>query len=245
MGEPLPEKNLDSTIVAIHQPNYIPWLGYFYKMAKCDYFVYLDSVQYPRGQSFAARNRIKTPTGPIFLTIPISVPHGHQGKISYLDVEFADLKWKAKHLRTIQLNYKRAPFFEEIFELYRSQLEHHHQFVELNIGLIETFAEYLEIRSKRVRLSNILKTTRKKNELIIDICKKIGAETYLSGTGGGKEYNDENLLNQHGIKLVYNDFKHPVYPQLWGDFIPNLSIIDLLFNCGPQSKTVLFNPQQL
>lgn len=230
-----------NTTVAIHQPNYLPWLGYFHKLANCDIFVYLDSVQYPRGQSFAARNRIKTPNGVSFLTIPVSIPKGKEGKVKYSEVNLAHQKWKKKHLKTVENSYKRAPYFEDIFTLYESQIKQKNQFLEITIGLIEAFANYLQIDTERVRLSEILSNQRQKTELIIDICQKLGAGTYLSGRGGGKDYNDERLLNKNGINLRYDDFVHPVYPQLWGAFESHLSIIDLLFNCGPDSQKILLN----
>ena len=226
-------------IMAMHQPNYIPWLGYFHKMAHCNIFVYLDTVQYPRGQSFSPRNRIKTPNGITFLTIPLRHPSGREGKVTYREMEFAGEQWKQKHLKAVELNYKRAPYFEEIFELYRQQLDRHHHFVELNIGLIETFADYLGISCERVRLSRILTEFGHKTQLIVDICRAVEANVYLSGTGGGEDYNDEVYLQANGIELRYNRFEHPVYPQLWGEFAPNLSILDVLFNCGAQARGFL------
>lgn len=225
--------------VAIHQPNYIPWLGYFHKMAQSNIFVYLDAVQYPRGQSFSPRNRIKTPNGVIFVTIPVQIPGGKSGKVRYTEVRCADDKWKNKHLKTIEMSYKRSPFFKEIFELYRSELTKPVGFTDLNIGLIENFADYLGINTKRARLSDLLPSFRQKTELIVDICKVLEADTYLSGTGGGRDYNDEETLRKSGIELIYNEFNHPKYPQLWGEFEPGLSILDVLFNCGPQSREFL------
>ncbi len=223
----------------MHQPNYIPWLGYFHKMANCNIFVYLDAVQYPRGRSFSPRNRIKTPNGVTFLTIPLRHPAGRERKVTYLEMEFAGEHWKQKHLKTVELNYRRAPYFSEIFELYREQVLRHHCFVELNIGLIETFADYLAIPTPRVRLSELLKDFGQKSQLIVDICRAVDAEVYLSGVGGGEEYNDEAYLKQNGITLRYDRFEHPVYPQLWGDFAANLSILDVLFNCGKAAREFL------
>lgn len=228
-------------IFSIHQPNYLPYTGYFYKIAVSDVFVVLDSVQYPRGQSFSARNRIKTPQGAVYLTIPVAIPSDNEGKVSYLEVEFADSKWKEKHIKTLAANYKRAPFFNEIMDIYSETLTANNRFTELNINLINAFLKYLKINTKIVQLSELLKEFGKKTNLIIDIGKALNAGTYLSGTGGGKEYNDESLLTQNGISLVYSKFKHPVYQQLWGGFIPNLSIIDFLFNCGPESRNILLN----
>jgi len=226
-------------IMAMHQANYIPWIGYFHKMAHADVFVYLDTVQYPRGRSFSARNKIKSPNGEIFLTIPISVPKGKEHKVLYTEIEFADHKWKEKHKKTIQLNYKKAPFFDEIFPLYTQEIDRSSTLLELNINLIEAIATYLNINNQRLKLSEILSTFGQKTDLIIDICKATDADIYLSGTGGGKEYNDETKLKANDIKLIYDEFQHPVYKQLWSDFIPNLSILDLLFNRGQKSSQIL------
>lgn len=220
------------TVAAIHQPNYLPWPGYFHKLAAADVFVYLDAVQYPRGQSFAARNRIKTPNGVIYLTIPVSVPKGQEGKASYLEVEFAEERWRDKHLRTVEQSYRRAPHFEEVFELYRGGLERGQTFVDLNVGLIEAIAGYLGIETRRLRLSETLESFGEKTELIVDVCRAVGADVYLSGSGGGREYNDEELLAQHGIELRYDEYAYPEHQQLWDGFEPNLSVLDLLFNCG-------------
>ncbi|MBD0329021.1 MAG: WbqC family protein [Thermoleophilia bacterium] len=224
------------TTLAIHQPNYIPWPGYFHKLAAADVFVYLDAVQYPRGQSFAARNRIKTPNGVVFLTVPVSVPKGRKGKASYLEVEFADARWRERHLKTIEQSYRRAPHFEEVYALYRPEVESRETLVELNVGLIEAFSVFLGIETRRVRLSQTLESFGERTQLIVDVCRALDAEVYLSGGGGGREYNDEALLEAHGIALRYDEFAYPEYPQLWGAFEPNLSIVDLLFNCGPASR---------
>jgi hypothetical protein len=230
------------TIAAIHQPNYIPWPGYFHKLAACDVFVYLDAVQYPRGQSFAARNRIKTPNGVVFLTIPVSVPKGHEGKASYLEVELADERWRDKHLKTVEQSYKRAPHFDEVFELYRDGLERGKTLVDLNVGLIEAIAGYLGIETRRVRLSETLESFGEKSDLIVDVCKTVGADVYLSGAGGGRDYNDERLLDEHGIELRYDDYTYPEHPQLWDGFEPNLSVLDLLFNCGAGGRELVTAP---
>lgn len=221
-----------SRTVAIHQPNYLPWPGYFHKIANCDVFVYLDSVQFPRGQSFGARNRIKTPNGAAFLTIPVSVPKQHDGKAPYTEVGFADQKWKDKHRKTVAQCYRRAPYYDEVFALFEGELEPDRTFAELTIGLIEAFCSYLDIGTRRVRLSDTVESAHQKTDLIVDICRALEADAYLSGTGGGRDYNDEELLRGHGITLRYDEFSPPVYPQLWGDFEPGLSLLDLLFNCG-------------
>jgi hypothetical protein len=227
------------TTVAIHQPNYIPWPGYFHKLAACDVFVYLDAVQYPRGQSFAPRNRIKTPNGVVFLTVPVSVPKGRKGKASYLEVELADDRWRKKHLATVEQSYGRARHFDEVYPLYEREVEAAETFVGLTVGLIEAFASYLAIQARRVHLSELLPSFGQKTELVIDVCRALDASVYLSGAGGGRDYNDEALLNEHGIELRYDEFVYPEYPQLWGDFEPDLSVLDVLCNCGRESRELV------
>ena len=227
------------TTVAIHQPNYVPWPGYFHKLAAADVFVYLDAVQYPRGRSFAARNRIKTPNGAAYLIVPVSVPKGSEGKASYLEVDFADEKWRKKHLATVEQSYARAPHFEEVFPLYSKGVETGETLVELNIGLIEAVASYLGIETRRVRLSELLPSFGQKTDLIVDVCRALDASAYLSGSGGGRAYTDEAVLRERGLDLRFDEFEYPRYQQLWGDFEPNLSVLDVLFNCGPASRQLV------
>lgn len=237
MGEP----GTDETVFAMHQPNYLPWLGFFHKMAHTDVFVYLDHVQVPRGQSFAARNRVKTPQGPTWLTVPLSVPSGQEGKALYTEVSFADESWKKNHLKTLKFNYTRADHFDEVFGMYREIVEPASDFADMNMALIDAFAGYLDIDAERVRQSELGEDFGQKNQLIIELAGEIGADVYLSGTGGGTEYNDPEVLGEHGIELRYDDFEHPRYDQLWGEFESHLSIIDLLFNHGPESREILLD----
>lgn len=224
--------------MAMHQPNFLPWIGYFYKMRLCDVFVYLDSVQYPRGRSFSARTKIKGPNGAMYLTVPVSV-RGEQGKALYTEVQFADDKWREKHVKTLSLNYRKAPYFQEIMSLIEPSLREATCLVDLNIRLIDALAQYLSIETKRVRLSALQGVEGSKSSLIVNICKALGANTYVSGTGGGKEYNDEALLCENEILLRYSDFDHPTYQQLWGEFESHLSMIDLVFNLGREARHLI------
>jgi hypothetical protein len=229
-------------VVAVHQPNYVPWPGYFHKLARADVFVYLDSVQYPRGRSFAARNRIKTPNGVRYLTVPVSIPSGREGKVTYLEVELADEGWRETHLRTVEQCYRKAPSFGDVFPLYQQQLELAASFVELTTGLVDAFASYLGIETQRVRLSELDGVSGAKAELVLEVCLAVGADVYLSGSGGGRDYNDEELLASRGIELRYDEYVYPEHPQLWGPFEPNLSILDMLLNCGPASRELVGTP---
>ncbi len=229
-------------IFSIHQPNYIPWSGYFYKISRSDVFIYLDSVQYPRGQSFSARNTINTPNGKLLLTIPVSIEKGKEGKVTYMDVNYSDPKWRTKHLRTLEANYKKAPYYAEVLPLIQSVLEQELSFVDNNIQIIENVCNYLGINTKRVRLSGLLENYGNKTELIVDIGKKLNADIYLSGDGGGTEYTDEQLLAENNMKLSFTGFHHPTYKQLWTDtFVSHLSILDMLFNEGRNSMNIILD----
>ena len=223
-------------IVAIHQPNFLPWLGYFYKMLKTDRFVFLDDAQYSRG-SITSRVNIKTPEGKKWLSVPVK-KRGHSFQpISEIEVEPGTI-WN-KIPGTLQSSYGRAPYFRT----YMPQLEAilnkgHLRLVELNIALIEWLAQAFEMPTKSVKSSELPGVWGQSTERLVSICRSTGATQYLSGFGGQK-YQEEELFKQNGIDLAVYDFKHPEYPQLWGDFVPGLSAIDLLFNCGPQSAAIL------
>jgi len=224
-------------IVAIHQPNFIPWLGYFYKIYKSDVFVFLDNVQFTKN-SFQNRTRVKASQGPIWLTEPV-LTKGRFGQLTN-EVEFNNsIPWRKKHLRTLEVNYKKSSHFDNFFsklqEIYFKK--EWKMLVEFNIELTKFVCSELGFK-KRFEIASKLGVTGKATELLINICKKLGADVYLSGSGGRK-YQREELFRKAGIKVIYSDFKHPIYPQLWGSFEPNLSIIDLLLNCGEQSIDIL------
>jgi len=224
-------------IITIHQPNFLPWIGYFYKILKCERFVFLDNVQYTKN-SFINRNKIKTSQGELWLTVPVSFHFGQKIFEVKIDNSF---DWRKKHLKTLELNYRKAPFFDEIYSLieevyYKDGWE---SISDLNIELILKICNYLNIEREFIRSSD-LGVDGKATELLISIVKELNGKVYLSGFGGAK-YQEERLFEEAGIKLVYYDFQHPIYNQLYGSFIPNLSIIDLLFNSGKLSADVIRN----
>ncbi|MFQ5576992.1 MAG: WbqC family protein [Anaerolineae bacterium] len=225
-------------IVSVHQPNYLPWVGYFHKIALSGAFVFLDAVQYPRGQSVANRNKIKTAGGVQYLTVPISKPKGSRGKASYFDVAPADNRWPASHLKTLRLAYGRTPYFARYVDDLAAILQAGQSFVDTNIALIRYLLAQLNITTPVYRLSALAVEPGRKSELVVNICRSLNAGVYLSGQGA-RAYNDEALFAAHGIQLTYQQFTCPVYPQLYGAFAPNLSVVDLLFNCGPDSKQIL------
>jgi hypothetical protein len=226
-------------IAAIHQPNFIPWIGYFYKMLKSDCFVFLDDVQYIR-RGFTARVKIKTPQGENWLTAPVKKKGRYHQSVSEVELETGDI-WKKKILGTLQSSYGKAPHFKTYFPGLETILQNeHHRLAELNIELIKWLAQILKINTPMVKSSEMAGINGQSSERLVGICKAVGASRYLSGFGGQK-YQEEEIFKENGIELAVYDFKHPEYPQLWGDFIPGLSAVDLLFNCGPQSAGVLRN----
>jgi hypothetical protein len=221
----------DRTIVAIHQPNYIPWLGYFFKIAHADKFVFLDTVGYSHG-SFVNRNSIKTPNGPAWLTIPI-LKSGRSGQLIG-EVEPDNVyRWEVRHLATLRSNYGRAEFFKEIFALlepHYCDTDNRKSLADFNIGLICAVAAYLGISPQFIRSSQ-LNVSGRKTDLLLDICCAIGATAYLAG-GGSRCYQEDVKFEDAGITPVYSPFAQRRYPQLFGDFIGNLSVVDILMNCG-------------
>jgi len=204
-------------------------------MHRVDVFVLLDIVQFNKN-GYRNRVTIKTPQGTMWLTVPV-VPHFGQ-LISEVHIN-NKTDWRRKHLRTIEMNYKRAPFFTEIMTMLESVYlgQNWEVLYQFNIQLIETVCGYLKLDTPLVVASSLAPQGTSTN-LLIDIVKKLKGDVYYSGSGGA-DYLEENKFAQHGLTLHYTDFIHPVYKQLWKNFVQGTSIIDLLFNCGPQSMVYL------
>ena len=225
--------------IGIHQPNFLPWLGYFFKIKKSDVFIYLDTVQYTKN-SYQNRNKIKTPQGEQWLAVPV-LTKGKFGQATH-EVEInPQEKWKDKILKTLEMNYKKAPFFTAYFEKFKALLEKNtsSKLAAICIELIEWTCQELAINTPRQKASELnIPPELKSTDMLVEICKRSGADTYLSGSGG-QHYQEEEKFKQANIGLAYSSFKYPEYEQLWKEFVPNLSIIDTLFNCGPKTKDLL------
>ena len=218
-------------IVAIHQPQYLPWLGYFDKIIKADAFCYLDNVQYKKNE-WQNRNRIKTAQGRQWLTVPVS--YRFPAKINEVKINNT-VNWKRKHLQAMITNYSKAPFFAEYIGFFEDVYSKDWDLIsELNVYLIGRMQEMLNIKEKRTVLASTLSLSDDPTERLIDICKTLEGDTYLSGQDGAK-YMDLERFKANGIEVIVQDFIHPEYPQLFGDFASHLSIVDLLFNCGPET----------
>lgn len=222
-------------IVAAHQPNYLPWPGYFHKILKSDLFIILDHVEFSK-RGFINRNRVKGIRGALWLTVPVNA--GVHTSINEVLIDNSK-DWRRKHAHTLKSSYGKTPYFHEIYplfeEIYDKEWTH---LVDLNVEIIRRISEMLHIETP-FQFSSGMNPQGKKMEMIIDICKKAGATVYFSGKGA-KKYQDENEFEKNGIKLIYQNIELPEYPQRFGKFVPNLSIVDMLFNIGvKETKRVL------
>ena len=224
-------------IVSIHQPNYIPWIGFFNKILSSDIYVVFDDVQFPRGKDYANRNQIKINNGKTWLTIPVI---GKSDLKPWNQIEINKNGWVNKHLASIESFYKKTPYFNEYYpEIKNIYLKDHNLLVDLTLDLIKHFIKILNKKTKIVRSSDI-KTDLKGMDKILYILKHLQSTKYISGDGeGSKRYIDENLFKENNIELIWQNYKHPVYKQQFGEFIPYMSILDLIFNEGLNSKNII------
>ena len=224
-------------IVSIHQPNYIPWLGFFHKLLLSDTYVVFDDVQFPRGKDYANRNQIKTNNGKMWLTASVL---GKKELKPWNQIEINNNGWKEKHLNNIESFYKKTPYFKSYFLFLKRIYETNHKLLlDFNLDLIIFFLGCLN-KECNIVLSSDIKTKLTGLDKILYILKNQNTTKYISGDGeGSKRYINEQLFKDNNIELVWQNYKHPTYNQLYGEFIPYLSILDLLFNEGPKSKDII------
>ena len=224
--------------IAISQPTYLPWIGYFDLMDQVDTFVYLDCVQFEK-QSWHHRNRIKTPAGLLWLTVPVQI-HGRFGQL-IKDVEIRQVDFWQKHLRSVEVHYRRSPYFETYFPPLLRFFEQHESssLCELNIALLTWMMTALTVQKPTV-IASTLQVEGKKSGLLVNICRKLGADEYLSPIGSA-EYllDDMQLFNESGISVRFQHYQHPEYRQLFRPFVPYASALDLLFNEGPGAMDII------
>lgn len=229
-------------IVSINQPAYLPWLGYFHRIAASDVHVVLDHVQFEKN-SFTNRNKVRTPDGWCWLTVPVRTA----GKFRDLPINQLEIAterhWAAKHWATLQANYAHAPyfaahsrFFEKIYSRSWTRL------ADLNREITGYLLDAFGIRSK-LYFSSQMDVSGKKDELVLNLCRTLGATVYLSGPLG-RNYLHEDLFHQQGIGVRYDDYHHPAYLQTYSGFEPYMAAIDLLFNAGPASLDLMTNTRE-
>nr|MBQ4454817.1 WbqC family protein [Clostridia bacterium] len=230
-------------IITIHQPEHLPWLGLFNKIAKADKFIILDSVQYEKNY-FQNRNRILGTNGVQWLSIPVSNKGHMDGSIANTRIasDPKNAKWKEKYLQTIRMSYGKYPFFDDVFSVLKSAMNIETPFFcEINISIIKAFCEKLDIHPEYIR-STELNVDGLKSDLILDICKETGADVYIAGPSG-RDYLDMDSFADAGIEVVFNDFHHPEYPQRKTDqFVSHLSALDLFMNVGfTEAKRIIMS----
>jgi hypothetical protein len=205
-------------------------------MRRADVFIYYDDVQYDK-HGWRNRNRIKAPTGPHWLSVPVR--HAGLGKPRILDIEIDNNNaWARKHIGTLRQYYSRAPFFtryiEGLDQVFSGEWP---RLVDLNLALAARMSDWLGITTTIYRSSE-LGVEGERSERLLALCQRVGATRYLSGNAA-QSYLDVGLFERHGIAVAWQDYQHPVYPQLYGEFVPCLSAIDLLMNCGEESGHIL------
>lgn len=227
-----------SKVLSMHQPNLLPWVGFFHKMLNVDVFVILDDVLVSRGRSYASRTMIKTSSGTKWLSVPLN--RGNAQKAYCSQPLPPTFDWSDRILETVRHNYAGATYYNRtgFFEAWGWALKSSDTLAEFNVKMIMWARRILKIDTRVEYQSRVWPVPRSRENLAIDLCGAFGCDTYLSGQGGWK-YNDPDLFNMASIELRYQEFECPEYPQSWGEFVPNLSIIDLILNCGPESGEVL------
>lgn len=223
-------------ILTSHQSAYLPWLGLFHKIALSDLYVYLDSVQFEK-DSFTNRNKIKLAYGDAWLTVPLKLKGHFKKTAKEIEIDNAQ-NWRKAHFKSICLNYKKAPFFNRYSDFFNDTYKKDWQYLtDLNEYMLLWFLKELDINVEYHKSSE-LNFEGHKSDLVLDMCKKLEAKLFIFGALG-RDYAKEEDFSQKGIKIYFQDYNHPAYPQLYNNFLPYMSIVDLLFNCGDKSLEIL------
>jgi hypothetical protein len=232
-------------IVAIHQPHYIPWLGYLDRMVRADVFIILDHVQFER-RNFQNRTLIRLEDEARWLTVPV-IQVSQKETILEKGIDNSEggsRRWGPNHFKTLKYAYRKAPYFaayaprlQEILDARWDKL------VDLDLAMIEFLRGAFEITTP-LRRSSEMRAAGARSELLLNLCTELGPNTtFLGGIGGSRRYLDLAAFRQAGIGVMWQEFRHPVYPQCGaGEFIPGLTALDLLFNCGPGASELLRRP---
>jgi hypothetical protein len=225
-------------IISTNQPYFLPFPGFFYKAHLSDVFIILDNVQFPRGTTWTSRNRLKNGQGTLWLTVPVwkkglGLQRIHEVRICH------EFRWIIKHLKSLETAYAKAPYFGDhlpfIETTYRTGFK---KLIEFNMAFIRYLFQQLKIETE-IKLLSELGIQTAGNQMLVEICQRLGASVYLAQRGAAK-YLDPGPFRQEGVEIQLIKPPAYVYPQLWGAFIPNLSTFDMLFNCGPKAHDILF-----
>jgi hypothetical protein len=224
------------TLVVL-QPGYLPWLGFFDQMQRSSVFIYYDDVQFDK-HGWRNRNRVKAPGGaPHWLSVPVL--HSGRNWPAILEVEIDNRSaWARKHVGTLRQFYAKAPHLNRYLPALEELLERPWTLlVDLDLAVTQLICGWLGLERRMLRAST-LGISGKQSERLLALCQHTGVGRYLSGDSA-RDYLDTELFAQHGIEVEWQNYVHPVYPQQHGDFVPYLSIVDLVFNCGEESAAIL------
>lgn len=218
------------TTVAIHQPNFFPWLGWFHKLARADVFVLLDDVRFSRG-SWTNRTRVLVNGAATWITVPVARGSDHTGEIRTTKIN-EETPWRSKILKTLENTYRRSAGFDEAYALVRPLLENPaDRLGSYNEAALRAVADALGLDASRFVRSSMLHAKGTATQRLVELVRAVGGTTYLSGGGAGG-YQSEALFAEAGMSLVYADFVTKPYPQRAPEFVGGLSVIDVMMNCG-------------
>jgi len=228
---------ISETITGIMQPTFLPWIGYFAMMDRAQHFVFLDSVQFAK-RSWQQRNQIKTASGAQWLTISVLSKGLREQLIADVRIDHSS-ECIEKTIKTLTASYSKAPYFKEYSEpLFRILQKKHEFLADLNIEFICEIARILGINTEFIRSSQ-MGVEGRKADLLATIAEKLKTTTYISALGS-KDYLDESTaFAERNIKICFNHYEHPQYPQLHGEFVPYMCVLDLIFNVGPKSLEMI------
>lgn len=226
-----------NSLVCITQPEHLPWLGYIDKMVQSDYLIFLDNVQFKK-RHFENRNKIRANNkeGYLWLTVPVITKGKYTQKINEVEIDYSS-NWVEKYIKSIEHNYKKAPYFTHYIEEFKVIIESKPKLlVDLNISIIKFVARILNIKVEFLRASELC-NEGKSSELILNLLKSVNASRYFSGKFGGL---DDHLLLEHNITTKFQEFEHPSYEQVYPEFVTGMSFLDLLFNHGENSLDKIY-----
>lgn len=223
-------------ILTAHQPVYLPWIGLFHKIYLADQFCWFDIAQYQK-RDFNNRNKIKTSQGELWLTVPVESKDHFEKKLS--EIKIINNGWNKKQFKSICLSYKKAKYFDDYISSFETILinNEYNLLSDLCFDILKYMLQCFSIQVPIVKASDY-DFAGSKSDLVLDMCVKLQADKYIFGALG-KDYADVSSFNSKGIQVYFQDYKHPVYSQLHGNFLPYMSAIDLLFNEGMRSKEVM------
>ena len=224
-------------ILTGHQPTYLPWLGLFNKISMADKYVYFDDVQY-LPKEWMNRNLIKSHNEKkIYLTVPVIKKNFLNKKVCEIEIN-NNLPWKRKHIKSLELSYKKTKYFDKYFYEFKKIYDMDWKYLsELNLYILKLLLKILNIQIEIIKLSS-LNLNEKKSDLIISVCKSLGAKKFIFGEKG-KDYAIISDFKKNNIEPIFQEYRHPKYDQMGKQFISHLSVIDLIFNCGTNSLDII------